>query len=58
MDMTMALIKEKAKERLAQAEEMEDIWNKSDEMTRMFLRGCIFTANALASSENYKRDEK
>lgn len=48
----LILTKEKTEERLEQAEEMEKIWNKSDEMTRMFLRGCIFTANALASSED------
>ena len=45
------LIEEKSKERLEQAKEMELIWNESDELTRMFLRGCIVTANALAGKK-------
>lgn len=43
------LLEEKAKERSEQAKEMEAIWDGSDEPIRMFLKGCIVTANALAT---------
>lgn len=35
-------------ERLIQAEEMSQIWDKSPEAVQMYLRGCIATAAALA----------
>ena len=45
------MLSEKEKERLEQGKEMELIWNESDEMTRMFLKGCIVTASALAGKK-------
>ncbi len=47
----MDILSEKEKERIEQVREMEFIWNKSDEMTRMFLKGCIVTASALAGKK-------
>lgn len=51
---------DKVKERLEQAREMEIIWNENDELTRMFLKGCIATANALAGAslkgDEYKKE--
>ena len=44
----VVLSEEKLQERKEQAQEMEMIWNENDEMTRMCLKGCIATANALA----------
>jgi hypothetical protein len=34
-------------ERLMQAEEMSQIWDKSPEAVQMYLRGCMATAAAL-----------
>ncbi|GLB24219.1 hypothetical protein LXJ15735_04600 [Lacrimispora xylanolytica] len=36
-------------ERLMQAEEMSQIWDKSPEAVQMYLKGCMATAAALAS---------
>lgn len=35
-------------ERLMQAEEMSQIWDKSPEAVQMYLKGCMATAAALA----------
>ena len=35
-------------ERLMQAEEMSQIWDKSPEAVQMYLKGCVATAAALA----------
>jgi hypothetical protein len=35
-------------ERLMQADEMSQIWDKSPEAVQMYLRGCMATAAALA----------
>lgn len=35
-------------ERLNQAEEMSQIWDKSSEAVQMYLKGCMATATALA----------
>ena len=35
-------------ERLMQAEEMSQIWDKSPEAVQMYLRGCMATAAALS----------
>lgn len=35
-------------ERLIQAEEMSQIWDKSPEAVQMYLRGCMATVAALA----------
>lgn len=35
-------------ERLMQAEEMSQIWEKSPEAVQMYLKGCMATAAALA----------
>ena len=37
-------------ERLIQAEEMSQIWDKSPEAVQMYLRGCMATAAALAGT--------
>lgn len=37
----------KINKRLEQAAEMSRIWEESDEMVQMYLKGCIATANAL-----------
>ncbi len=39
---------EAIQERLMQAEEMAQIWDKSPEAVQMYLRGCMATAAALA----------
>lgn len=48
----MKQIKEMApeiiRERLVQANEMSDIWDRSPEAIQMYLKGCIVTAAALA----------
>lgn len=43
-----SLTSEKTKQRLEQANEMDQIWNDNSELVRMYLKGCIATANALA----------
>lgn len=44
---------EKAKARLTQFKEMEDIWEQNDEIVKAYLEGCIHTASMLTL-----RDEK
>jgi len=41
------------RERLSQADEMSNIWDESSDPIRMYLKGCIVTAAALAR----KKDE-
>lgn len=53
MGTTLELTPEKAKKRIAQAEEMAAIWEQSDTAVQMYLKGCIVTAQALI---NGKRD--
>lgn len=38
-------------ERLMQAEEMSQIWDKSPEAVQMYLKGCMATAAALAGQQ-------
>lgn len=38
-------------ERLMQAEEMSQIWDKSSEAVQMYLKGCMATAAALAGQQ-------
>lgn len=38
-------------ERLIQAEEMSQIWDKSPEAVQMYLKGCMATAAALAGQQ-------
>nr|WP_314460668.1 hypothetical protein [uncultured Clostridium sp.] len=38
-------------ERLMQAEEMSQIWDKSPEAVQMYLKGCMATAAALAGRQ-------
>lgn len=38
-------------ERLIQAEEMSQIWDKSSEAVQMYLKGCMATAAALAGQQ-------
>ncbi|RFZ79880.1 hypothetical protein DS742_05310 [Lacrimispora amygdalina] len=38
-------------ERLTQAEEMSQIWDKSPEAVQMYLKGCMATAAALAGQQ-------
>ena len=38
-------------ERLIQAEEMSQIWDKSPEAVQMYLKGCMATAAALAGRQ-------
>lgn len=45
------ITKEKIKDRLPQAREMEVIWEHADDITRAYLKGCIATAQALAGKK-------
>lgn len=42
------LTQEKFKKRMEQAEEMNAIWEKNNEIAQAYLKGCISTAMALA----------
>lgn len=42
---------ESIQERLMQAEEMSQIWDKSPEAVQMYLKGCMATAAALAGRQ-------
>lgn len=42
---------EAIQERLMQAEEMSQIWDKSPEAVQMYLKGCMATAAALAGQQ-------
>ena len=42
---------ENIQERLMQAEEMSQIWDKSPEAVQMYLKGCMATAAALAGQQ-------
>lgn len=44
-------IEEKMKDRIPQAKEMDAIWDTADDETRAYLRGCMATAQALASQK-------
>lgn len=51
MGTTLELTPEKAKKRIAQAEEMAAIWEQSDTAVQMYLKGCIVTAQALSNGK-------
>lgn len=55
MNTTLELTPEKARRRIAQADEMAKIWEQSDIAVQMYLKGCIVTAKAL--SERRKLQE-
>jgi len=42
-------------DRLIQAEEMSQIWDKSPEAVQMYLKGCMATAAALAGQQSEPR---
>lgn len=48
MRKTDEIIKKEDKTRLAQAEEMSLIWEKSTKEIQMYLKGCMVTAAAFA----------
>lgn len=52
MDNQKMNMEKKVKERLKQAEEMSDIWDESSDPVRMYLKGCIVTATALAGQKS------
>lgn len=51
MGRALELTPEKAKDRLTQAKEMEEIWEASESPIQMYLIGCIVTAKALHDSK-------
>lgn len=51
MRTTLELTPDRMKERIEQAEEMAEIWEKSDNPIHMYLKGCIVTAKALSESK-------
>lgn len=48
MNTTLEFTPEKARKRIAQADEMAKIWENSDIAVQMYLKGCIVTAKALS----------
>lgn len=48
MNTTLEFTPEKARKRIAQANEMAKIWENSDIAVQMYLKGCIVTAKALS----------
>lgn len=47
----VVLSSDSIQERLMQAEEMSQIWDKSPEAVQMYLKGCMATAAALAGQQ-------
>lgn len=47
----MGIDSETIKKRLEQAKEMSEIWDENQDPVRMYLKGCIVTAAALAGGD-------
>lgn len=52
----IALTPEQQEKRLQQANEMNEIWDDNADPVKMYLKGCMNTANALAGG--YAADDK
>lgn len=58
MNKTNEITPEIIRERLMQANEMSQIWEKSPEAIQMYLKGCIVTAAALAGAKQQEEPRK